>query len=63
MHNNLKEIIEKRGLKNKFVADQLNVSPQAFSAWINNRSNPSLETAYKIAKVLNCSVTDIWKEE
>jgi putative transcriptional regulator len=58
--NRLREIIEQRGIKQKFLADQSGVNEQTLSNCINNRFNLSLENAIKIAKVLNMPVEELF---
>jgi DNA-binding XRE family transcriptional regulator len=62
LENRLNEIIKKKGLKKTFIADQLGVSKQALNAWANGSSKPSLENAFKIAELLDCSLYDVWKK-
>lgn len=63
METNLGRIIQERGLKKTWVAQQANVSYAAFSSLLNGKSEPTLRTARKIARVLNISVDDIWPED
>ncbi|WP_035518788.1 helix-turn-helix transcriptional regulator [Halobacillus karajensis] len=53
--------IDKRGYKKKWLADQLGVSDNVFSRWVNGRSIPSLENALRLAAILECRVEDLWK--
>jgi putative transcriptional regulator len=43
------------------LADKLLVSKQTMNAWVRGRVKPPLETAFKIAKELNCKVDDLWE--
>lgn len=47
----------------KEVAEKLKVSIQSFSSWVTGRGNPTLEGAFKLAKVLDCKVDDLWDYE
>ena len=60
MKNNIDYWIEKRGYKKKWIADQLGVSKNVLSRWIHNRSDPSLENAFKLARLLDCKVDDLF---
>jgi len=63
MENNIKELIAKRGYKQKFVANQLGISEQQLSNWIKGTSTPRLEVAYKLATFLDVDVTEIWEKD
>lgn len=56
----LKEILKKKGIRNNWLADQLNISKTTLSNIINNRYNTSLETAFKISIIINVALTDIF---
>jgi putative transcriptional regulator len=57
--NRFKEIVDERGIKQKFIYDKIGVAPSTISA-IYNGQIPQLETALKIAKVLGLRVDEIW---
>ncbi len=57
----INEWITKRGYKKGWIADRLGVSRESVSKWANNKSTPSLETAFKLAAILNCKVDDLWE--
>lgn len=63
MENNINEWIEKRGYKKKWVAEQLKVSQNVLSRWINGHSMPSLEKALHLADILDCKVDDLYKRK
>ena len=56
----LKEIRQKKGLTQPEVALRAGVKPQRISAIENNALNVKIETAFRLAKALECKVTDIW---
>lgn len=56
----LKEIREKNGMTQKKLADLINVRRETILRLENNRYNPSLEMALKIAQVFQCQVEDIF---
>ena len=60
MKNNIDYWIDKRGYKKKWIAEQLGVTNTVLSRWINNHSNPSLENALKLARLLDCKVDDLF---
>ena len=45
--NRLKEVLDERGVKSIWLANQVNVTKQTVSSLVNNRFNPSLELALK----------------
>jgi len=59
--NSLKEILEKRGLKQKWLAEQVGIDKRTMSNIISNRYNTSLEVALKIAEILEIKIDDIFK--
>ena len=59
MENKLKVILDQRGIKYGWLAEQVGVSRNTVTALING-SCPNLKLAYKIADALNLSVYDIW---
>ncbi len=61
--SNIEYCIEQRGFKKKYVADRLGVSVVVLSRWINNHSKPSLENAFRLSVILDCTVDDLFKVE
>ena len=59
MENKLKVILDDRGIKYGWLAEQVGVSRNTITALING-SCPHLDLAYKIAAALNLMVYDIW---
>lgn len=53
MKNNIKEIIEDKGLKITFLINKIGLSRSAFYEIMNGNSVPSLLNARAICKVLN----------
>ena len=51
--NCLKEILEKRGIKQTWLADRLGKSFCIVNSYVCNRRQPSLEVLFEIAKILN----------
>lgn len=50
--NKIKEILEKKGVKKRWLAEQIGKSAGSISDYCGNKNQPSLETLIKIAKVL-----------
>lgn len=63
MKSRIGEWIDKRGLKNKFVASQLEVTQEMVSKWRNNKSYPRVDKLFKLADLLNVKVDDLYKKE
>lgn len=63
MENGIKELRKKLGLRQEDVANQLNVTRQTIIAIENNKYNPSLELAMKIARLLNTTVEELFRLE
>lgn len=63
MENNLKEFITKSGLKQSHIALKLGISNNTLSCYISGRRNPKVNTAKKLADILNCSIGDIFFAE
>ena len=61
--NRLKEILDERGIKQNWLAEQVGITKQTMSNLIKNRFTTSMDIAFKIAKVLNMEITDIFYEE
>ncbi|MCR9040975.1 helix-turn-helix transcriptional regulator [Bacillus sp. L381] len=60
MKTNLRKILEEDGRSQKFLASKVGISETSFSALKNGKSLPTLPVAYKLAKLLNRSIEDIW---
>jgi transcriptional regulator with XRE-family HTH domain len=57
--NRIQEILDERGVKQTWLAEKLNKSYNMVNAYCRNRRQPSLETLYKIAEVLQVDVKDL----
>jgi len=60
---NLKEIIKEKGITSKELAEKLGVTPVTISYIVTNKTTPSLDMVYRIAKVLNIKVSTLLGEE
>jgi putative transcriptional regulator len=63
MKNKIKELRIKMGLRQEDVANQLNVTRQTIIAVENDKYNPSLELAMKLARLLNTTVEELFQTE
>ena len=57
--NRIKEVLEEKGIKQVWLAQQLNKSYNMINSYVQNRRQPSLELLYQIAEVLNVDVKDL----
>ena len=60
MKNNIKQHRKQAGLRQEDMANQLGVTRQTIIAIENDKYNPTLELAMKIARLLNKNVEDIF---
>ena len=61
--NRIKEILNEKGIKQTWLADKLGKSFKIVNAYACNRKQPSVETLYEIARLLQVSVKDLLTEE
>ncbi len=57
--NRIKEVLEEKGIKQKWLADKLGKSYNMVNSYVQNRKQPRLEVLYDIAKILNVSVKEL----
>ncbi|WP_147056091.1 helix-turn-helix transcriptional regulator [Sporosarcina luteola] len=63
MENLIKEMRTAMGLTQDDLAEKLEVSRQTIISLEKGRYNPSLTLAFKIAKLFNCRIEDVFKPE
>lgn len=61
--NNIKLIIQKKGLKQKTVAKQLGMSEQKFSDMLNNRNSIKATDIVKLMEILQVSANELFQIE
>ena len=57
--NRIKEVLEEKGIKQIWLAEQLGKSYNMVNSYAQNRRQPSLEDLYRIAEILNVQVKDL----
>ena len=60
MKNNIRVLRKTMGLRQEDIAAQLDVTRQTINAIENNKYNPSLELAMKLAKLLNTTIEELF---
>lgn len=60
LKSKLKVRLAELDIKQKDLCEILGVTKQTLSSWVNSKNYPTLETAFKIAKVLDCKVDDLF---
>ena len=61
--NRIKKIFNEKGIKQTWLAEKLGKSFKIVNAYACNRKQPSVETLYEIARLLQVSVKDLLTEE
>ncbi|WP_442846729.1 helix-turn-helix domain-containing protein [Leeuwenhoekiella sp. H156] len=57
--NRIKEVLEKKGIKQIWLSEQLGKSYNMVNSYAQNRRQPSLEDLYKIAEILNVNPKEL----
>jgi putative transcriptional regulator len=61
--NRIKEVLENKGIKQTWLAEQLGKSYNMVNAYVQNRQQPRLEDLYKIAEILEVDVKELLKSK
>jgi putative transcriptional regulator len=57
--NRIKEVLEKKGIKQIWLAEQLGKSYNMVNSYVQNRRQPSIECLYEIAKILDVEINEL----
>lgn len=57
--NRIKLVLDKKGIKQKWLTEQLGKSFNMVNSYVHNRTQPSIETLYKIASILEVEVDEL----
>lgn len=57
--NKIKLVLDNKGIKQKWLAEQLGKSFKRVNFYVQNRTQPNLETLYKIASILDVEVNEL----
>jgi DNA-binding XRE family transcriptional regulator len=61
--NRIKEVLEEKGVKQTWLAEQLGKSYNMVNGYVQNRQQPRLEVLFEIAKILGVKPTDLIKDK
>lgn len=61
--NRIKEILEEKGIKQTWLADQLGKSYNMVNGYVQNRQQPRLEVLFQIAEILGVNAKDLIKDK
>ena len=57
--NRIKEVLERKGIKQTWLAEKLGKSFSSVNSYVCNRRQPSLETLFQIAEILQVNPKDL----
>ena len=61
--NRIKEVLNEKGIKQKWLAEKLSKSLNMVNDYCNNRRQPNLTLLFEIAELLNVEVKALIKEK
>lgn len=63
MINRIAEYRKRKGFSQKDLAGEMNVTESAISLWESDRRKPKLDRAIELAKILDCTIDELFEEE
>lgn len=57
--NRIKKVLKEKGIKQVWLAEKLGKSFNMVNSYVQNRTQPSLVTIFKIAEILEVDVKDL----
>jgi len=57
--NRIKEVLDEKGIKQTWLAEQLCKSYNMVNAYVQDRQQPRIEVLYEIAKILGVSAKEL----
>lgn len=57
--NRIKEVLDAKGIKQTWLAEQLEKSYNMVNSYAQNRRQPSIEDLYRIAEILEVDVKEL----
>ena len=61
--NRIKVVLEEKGIKQKWLAEQLGKSYNMVNSYIQNRQQPRLEVLFEIAEILQVDAKELLKSK
>ena len=61
--NRIKVILAEKKRTNKWLSEQLNVTPSTVSKWCTNTSQPDLKSLMKISQLLGVEISELIRFE
>jgi len=61
--NRIKQVLKEKGISQTWLANKVGKSYNTVNEYARNKRQPSLETLFEIAKVLNVDVKALIKED
>jgi len=61
--NRIKEVLNDKGIKQKWLAEKLEKSFNVVNDYCNNKRQPRLEVLYRIAEILDANPKDLLKDK
>jgi transcriptional regulator with XRE-family HTH domain len=55
------EFIEEKGMKKKYIAKEIGITPNQLSNWLAMKSFPPVDKAYILADLLEVKVDDLYE--
>ena len=59
LNDRIKEVLEEKGIKQTWLAEQLGKSYNMVNGYVQNRQQPRIEVLYEIAEILGVSVKEL----
>ena len=57
--NRIKDVLEEKGIKQKWLAEKLGKSFNSVNSYVQNRQQPRLEVLNKIAEILDVDIKSL----
>jgi len=61
--NRIKEVLEEKGIKQKWLAARLGKSYNMVNSYVQNRQQPKLDVLIKIAQILNVEPGNLLRKQ
>lgn len=58
----LESILTEKGMTQRELAVKMNLSPQAISLWVNDKSDPDLENFKLLAEIMEVSADELLED-